>query len=392
MQIGEKVQEQYQIERILGQGSMGTTYRALELETGRPVAIKQLHVSRIQGWKALEMFEREATILKHLSHPRVPSYIDYFSQETQEGKQFLLVQEYVEGKTLKQLVEEGWRGTEQDILDIFIDLVDILAALHTLRPPVIHRDLNPKNIIISPNNDVYPRLNEVYLVDFGAVQDQMRTTFLGGSTIIGTFGYIPFEQFSGQTVPASDYYALGATLLYMLTHRHPSDFPADELKPQFEPFLHGSKSMLRLLQGLLEPSAKNRVASPEDIQRILDEYGPSDFEFSANRLKPADTKIEKHVDGPYDMSFRIPAQKVGLVVKRNILRLTPEHVQAHEEMLGIRSGELWRIPTGELQGSDLTWFFSNGNGSKKKHSILGINYGGETFKIADRLQKDEIHW
>ena len=392
MQIGERIQGQYQIKHVLGQGSMGTTYKALDLATGRPVAIKQLHLSRIQGWKALEMFERESKILKHVSHPRVPSYIDYFSQDTKDGKQFLLVQEYVKGKTLKQLVEGGWRGTEQEILDIFTDLVDILTALHTLRPPVIHRDINPKNIIISPNHEVYPRLHEVYLVDFGAVQDQMRTTFLEGSTVIGTFGYMPFEQFSGQTVPASDYYALGATLLYMLTHRHPSDFPAEELKPQFEPFLHGSNCMLRLLQGLLEPSAKNRISSPEAIQQILEEYGPDDLDFSANRLKPKSTRIEKHVDGPYDLSFRIPARKVGLVVKRNVLRLSPEHVQAHEEMLGIRSGELWRIPTADLQGSDLTWYFSNGNGSKKHHSVLGINYGGETFKIADRLQKDEIHW
>ncbi len=371
---------------------MGTTYKALDLDTGRPVAIKQLHLSRMQGWKALEMFEREATILKHLSHSRVPSYIDYCSQDTAEGKQFLLVQEYVEGKTLKQSIEEGWRGTEQEILDIFVDLVDILAALHALCPPVIHRDINPKNIIISPNNDVYPQINEVYLVDFGAVQDYMRTTFLGGTTVIGTFGYVPFEQFSGQTVPASDYYALGATLLYMLTHRHPSDFPSKELKPQFEPFLHGSKTMLRLLQGLLEPSAKKRVASPEDIKAILEDYGQENFELSTNAPKPPGSKIEKQLDGPYDMSFRIPTQKVGLVVKRNVLRLTPEHVHAHEEMLGIRSGELWRIPTAELQSSDLTWYFSNGNGSNKTHSVLGINYGGETFKIASRLDKDEIHW
>ena len=178
--------------------------------------------------------------------------------------QFLLVQEYIEGKTLQQLVEKGWRGTEAEILDMFWQLIHILAYLHTLHPPVIHRDINPKNILLSP-------LNEVFLVDFGAVQERIRTTFLGGSTIVGTYGYVPFEQFSGYPVAASDYYAVGATLLYMFSHRHPSDFPTEDMKPQFHESLHVSARLVRLLDGLLEPSVKQRIASPDQVRAILED-------------------------------------------------------------------------------------------------------------------------
>ena len=392
MNPGDIIQSRYKIEHVLGQGSMGMTYKALDLETRIPVAVKQLHLSRMQQWKTLEMFEREAKILQQLRHPRVPSYVDYCSLETPEGTQFLLVQEYVAGKTLKQLIEEGWRGTEADILEIFTDLVDILVALHAMCPPIIHRDINPKNIIISPNTQVFPAIKEVYLVDFGAVQDRIRTTSLGSTTIVGTYGYIPFEQFSGQAVPASDYYALGATLLYMLTHRHPSEFPAEDLKPQFEPFLKGISVVSHLLNGLLEPSVKKRVSSPEAIKKILDAHALDPAEQSASALKPATTAIGKTVEHPQHIAFRIPRQKIGVVVKHNVLHLTPQWLHIQEEILGFSSGELWRIPALEVQPSDITWFFGHRNGKKTERAVLGINHAGETFEIGEHLSKAEIEW
>ena len=392
MNIGETIQERYRIQRLLGQGSMGMTYKAFDLQTRRSVAVKQLHLARTQEWKTLEMFEREAKILQQLTHPRIPTYIDYFSLDTPEGMQFLLVQEYVEGKTLKQLIEEGWRASETDILDVFLDLVDILYSLHTVCPPVIHRDINPKNIIISSNTDVYPPINDIYLVDFGAVQDRIRTTFLGGTTIVGTFGYVPFEQFSGQAVPASDYYALGATLLYMLTHRHPSEFPTDDLRPQFEPFLHTSPTIIRLLNGLLEPSVKKRIDSPEHIREILEGGVPEILETKVSQVKPVSTKIEKVVESSEHLSFRIPRQKIGFVVKWTVLHLTPKWVQVREEVLGLSSGRLWRVPTAEIQPSDLTRYFKKEGRSKKSQPVLGINYEGETFDIGSQFDKAEIEW
>jgi len=391
MKSGEIVRGRYRIEEVLGQGSMGMTHKAFDLETRQHVAIKQLHLSRMQEWKTLEMFEREAHILQQLSHPRIPKYLEYCSIDSDGGTQFLLVQEYVEGKTLKQLIEEGWRGTEADVLDIFIDLLDILVYLHSLCPSVIHRDVNPKNIIISPNLHVTPTVNDVYLVDFGAVQDCIRTTVLAGTTVVGTYGYVPFEQFSGQAVPASDYYALGATLLFMLTHRHPWEFQTDEMKPQFEPFLKNSPGLALLLNGLLEPSVKKRLATPEQIKDIFAQYIPSSWWHPSDTKKPDDTKIEKIATTPGRLSFRIPSQNIGMALKHTVVHLTPEWLFAQEELLGFHSGELWRIPTLAVEASDLTWYFGKQHGANGQ-SVLGINHAGETHEIGTHLSKAEIQW
>lgn len=246
---------------------MALTYKALDLLNQRYVAVKQLRFEKIQEWKTLEMFEREAKILQHLKHHSIPEYIDYFMVETSSEVQFVLIQQYVEGSTIQQLVESGWRKTEAEIIEIFFQLLDVLSYLHSLHPPVIHRDINPKNIILSPDG-------QLYLVDFGAVQDIIRTTFLGGSTIIGTFGYIPFEQFTGCAMPASDYYAAGATLLYMLTHRHPSDFPIEQMTLNFQTHANVSPNVERLLHGLLTLSPDSRIASKEQASAILDAAMP----------------------------------------------------------------------------------------------------------------------
>ena len=237
--------------------------------------------------------------MKQLKHPQIPAYLDYHVAESASDVQFMLIQEYIEGNSLQQLVEKGWRGTETEILAIFWQAADILEYLHTLSPPVIHRDISPKNLLLSPTNTVY-------LVDFGAVQDRVRTTLRGGTTIVGTFGYMPFEQFQGQTVPASDYYALGATLLYLLTHRHPEDFPKDDLVIRFQPYLHASAPMTRLLEGLLEPAAENRLHSPEQLHAIFTEQAGK---LSKRALKPPNTKITRKVHRGNRLTFRLPLRE-----------------------------------------------------------------------------------
>ena len=119
MNLGETIRNRYQIEAVLGQGSMGTTYKALDLKTQCSVALKLLHFSRVQEWKSLELFEREAKILQQLDHPRIPAYIEYFAEETGTDVRFVLIQEYIAGKTLEQLVKAGWRGTEEEIAAFF---------------------------------------------------------------------------------------------------------------------------------------------------------------------------------------------------------------------------------------------------------------------------------
>ena len=83
---------------------------------------------------------------------------------------------------------------------------------------MIHRDIKPQNVILQPNR-------KIALVDFGAVQDTYSSTQVGGSTVVGTYGYMPPEQFRGKALPASDLYAIGATIIFLLTGRSPAELP-----------------------------------------------------------------------------------------------------------------------------------------------------------------------
>ena len=422
--IGKTLRKRYRIDAILGHGSMGTTYQARDLQRGRPVAVKILHFSRVNEWKVLEMFEREATILQQLNHPRIPSYIEYFSYDTEDEAQFVLVQEYIEGKTIEALVEKGWRGSEAEILELFSQLVSILEYLHGLNPPVIHRDINPKNIIFSSDG-------KVFLVDFGAVQERIRTTFLGGSTIVGTFGYVPFEQFSGQTVPASDYYAAGATLLYMLSHRNPSDFPTDKLKPDFRSSLHCSAHLLRLLDGLFEPDVTKRVASAKAVKRILKKgFGKKDLpDLRAEFLQPAKTRIKKFVTADGRLTLQIPKRDtrhgirrlaggaillflaggiaplgilgIGIVAfglnslfGRTVIELSPEWVNVRRQWFRFEYGHSKRIPTASIKKSDIVSYFEHSHGRRwrKRRSILSLNHAGKTLELGTKLSPQEAEW
>ncbi len=278
MNVGETLYGRYQIQKILGKGGMGMTYKAIDRETNQPVAVKRFHLPRAQDWQPLEMFKRESKLLQQLHHPNIPQYVDYFSIEPAPDRQFVLVQEYIQGTSLQQLIEEGGEYSQEEIRAITLQLVAILEYLHVLKPPVIHRDLNPKNVILTSEK-------RVYLVDFGAMQAKARMSAIEGTIIVGAFGYTPFEQFRGHAVPASDFYALGATLLFMLTKKHPSVILTRPRKTRFDEVLQISPLMARLLNGLLEHALEHRIATGREVRRILEEDALAASEKSGTIIK-----------------------------------------------------------------------------------------------------------
>ncbi len=211
------IAQKYRIINILGEGGSGITYLAENLQNNKTVALKALSLHRMTDWKAMELFEREAKILAQLNHRAIPDYLEYFDVDTDGEKHFYIAQQLAPGDSLAKLVENNWRTNEQQIKNIAKQILEILIYLHSLTPPVTHRDIKPQNIIY--DNE------KVFLVDFGAVQDTYYNTFMRGSTVVGTYGYMAPEQFRGQAVPATDLYGLGATLLFLLTHRSPQIFP-----------------------------------------------------------------------------------------------------------------------------------------------------------------------
>jgi serine/threonine protein kinase len=250
------INDRYTIGRQLGQGSNSITYEAIDRETNIQVAIKVVSLTQLDDWKKIELFEREAKILQQLNHSAIPKYLDYFQIETQSDLYFYLVQEQAPGKSLFQLVESGWHATETEVKNIARQILAILNYLHSLDPPIIHRDIKPNNLIRSEDGTIY-------LVDFGAVQNTYYNTLMRGSTVVGTYGYMAPEQFRGKALPASDLYSLGATLLYLLTHRSPAELPQDTLKLDFRNSVNISESFADWLEKILEPDLDDRFASAE---------------------------------------------------------------------------------------------------------------------------------
>jgi serine/threonine protein kinase len=248
------INERYQLQELLGEGSSGSTHRAIRLCDESFVAIKILSLRHLNDWKQLELFEREAKVLSQINHPQIPKYLDYFHIDTIDNRAFYIVQQLAPGKPLTDWVHSGWRGTEAEVRDIASQLLAILQYLHQQSPPLIHRDLKPHNIV--RNDD-----GQVFLVDFGAVQNVYQNTLLKGSTVAGTYGYMAPEQFRGLAVPASDLYGLGATILYLLTHRSPAELPQERLKLSFRNHVNISDHFADWLETMLEPDTTDRFSS-----------------------------------------------------------------------------------------------------------------------------------
>ena len=237
----------YEIISELRKGWYSTTYLSNDKQTQEKYIIKHFNIEKNES-KILSLVEREAKILKNVSHPQIPIFVDYFTLETESFIEIYLVQQYIEGKNIETLIKEGKYFTEKDVVKIAVQLTKILEYLHNFLPQIIHRDVKPSNIIITSDE-------RVYLIDFGSVKEKLtygKLSNSGLSTIIGTQGYMPIEQFEGKAVPGSDIYSLGLTLIYLLSHKEPLQIPKEGLYFKFQPFINVSEHFSKILQKMIE--------------------------------------------------------------------------------------------------------------------------------------------
>lgn len=256
------IADRYQVLRTLGQGAFGRTLLAHDQVAGRHVAIKVLDTSKVDSFKGFELFEREAAVLRSVRHHGVPEIYDSL-RATWEGRQAAsLVMEYIEGKSLATLIEERHHLDPTEASHILLELLGVLDYLHGRVPPILHRDIKPANIILRP--DGFPTL-----VDFGAVRSALHAPGHDGSTIVGTYGYMPYEQHMGQATPSSDLYALAATHLHLLTGRAPPEFMNDEGRIVVPEGLPGGARTRAVLARMLAPSPAARYQSAREVRQAL---------------------------------------------------------------------------------------------------------------------------
>jgi eukaryotic-like serine/threonine-protein kinase len=298
------LRDRYQILDVLGEGGVGITYRAQDLSNGQIVAIKALSLRRANDWKAIELFEREAKVLAQLHHPAIPQYIDYFQVDSERDRQFYIVQTLAAGDSLANLIEKGWEPTIDQVQDIAVQVLEILSYLHTLMPAVIHRDIKPQNLIRNSAGDIS-------LVDFGAVQDTYYTV-TGGSTVVGTYGYMAPEQFRGQAYFSTDLYGLGTTLLHLLTRLDPGVLPQKKLKIDFSGYTKIPQKLASWIDRLLEPDAQRRFETADRALAVL--QGRQELPLLADQ-KPAHSRIEL-VQSAGKLRVIIPAVGLSNTISR----------------------------------------------------------------------------
>ncbi len=241
--------------RIIGQGGMGSIYLADDLRLeGRQCAVKEVEHDKTLPAdvvkQARDQFQREATVLARLDHPNLPKVSDYFSI----GPRDYLVMDFVPGKDIRTMMTEARQSgsflQEEDVLDWANQLADALSYLHNQNPPILHRDIKPGNLKITPSG-------LLKLVDFGLVKlaapGEVTITILQGR---GTALYTPLEQYGGDsshTDTRSDIYSFGTTLYHILTNTPPLDAR--------ERFLHP--------EGLIAPRQLNPSISARTDRAIL---------------------------------------------------------------------------------------------------------------------------
>ena len=249
----------YPLLQELGQGSMASTY--LGWRNGQTFALKQLNPEWSQNNEAIARFQQQTQQLRAITHPGVPQIVDEFI----EGNQPVLVMEMVYGQTLADEVKTQGPLAQTEAIAIALEVCDILTELHDQPTPMVHGDIHPQHLI---RRQVLRSGQEIVLIDFGSMRHYGWNVGLPPSSV----GYTAPELQDALVTPRTDYYALGATLAYLLTGEDPALFYGHQeegYRLQCEYMTGLSPEMVTLIQYLTHPDPSHRPASVREIEQAL---------------------------------------------------------------------------------------------------------------------------
>ena len=261
----------YAIRSTIGQGGMGRTYLAQDLERFNETCVLKEFIppqdSQEVTEKAKELFRREASVLYQIRHPQVPDFRATFESE---GR-LLLVQDYVEGKNYRNLLldrlKSGQNFSENEIFTLMQQLLPVLSYLHGHN--IIHRDISPENLMLR-SQDQLP-----VLIDFGVVQEtnaKLNSQMgIPAATVAGKAGYAPPEQLqSGNAYANSDLYALAVTSIVLLTGKEPAElFDSINLAWNWQQFANVNPAFARVINQMLSYKPTNRYRSADEVMQAL---------------------------------------------------------------------------------------------------------------------------
>jgi serine/threonine protein kinase len=291
------LQSRYRVVRHLGNGGMGVVYEAVDLRLGHTVAVKQALTADAALW---QQFEREARLMARLNHPALPRVSDYFT----EGHRAFFVMQFVEGHDLAEIIAQQPGPFPRHAVVAWADqLLDALIYLHSRERQVIHRDIKPHNLKVTPTG-------QVVLLDFGLAKTQVADSAdpASSTSVFGyTPRYAPLEQIQDLgTTPQSDIYALGATLYHLFTGVKPPDALAraaalvsakpSPLKPANEVNLAVGSELAAILNCAMAQNPDERYRSAAEFREALRHVGRVDgvpeVEFIAHQAAIEATVVE----------------------------------------------------------------------------------------------------
>ena len=347
----------YRVLKVLGQGSFGRTYGALDLDCmNRPCVIKKFVAQGRDETleKAKELFTQEAQRLYELDHSQIPKLYAYFEQ----NDSLYLVQEYIQGQNLQKIYLHRGAFSEKQTLEILREILPVIEYIHA--HGVLHRDIKPDNIMRRiPNKDKGTNKGELVLIDFGGAKQVTGSVLTGMSTAIYTPGYAAMEQMMGRPCKASDLYALGATCVRLLTGCMStgilSGVEEDELydiensrwvwRERLEAKgITISQKLGKIFDKLLEPFVQNRYQSAQEVLAALNADDDSQSSQSLSGDSVGASGVESKV---FSQNFQF--ELIAVDAQGKINKSQTEEVKCYQVDLGNDFVlEIIAIPGGKL--------------------------------------------
>lgn len=269
LEVGALVDGKYKILNKVGQGGMSVVYLAMNERANKQWAIKEVRKDGVSDFEVVKQnLVAETDILKKLNHRHLPSIIDVIDME----ESFLIVMDYIEGITLKQVLEREGVQPQDRVVEWAKQICDVLGYLHSRKPPIVYRDMKPSNVMLKPDGNIT-------VFDFGTAREY-KSGNSEDTTCLGTKGYAAPEQYGGrgQTDARTDIYCLGATLYHLLTGHNPSQ-PPYEMRPirQWNPNL--SSGLERIILKCTAANPNDRYQTCAELMYALDHYTELDDEY-----------------------------------------------------------------------------------------------------------------
>lgn len=266
LEIGSVIDDKYRVLSKIGQGGMSVVYLAMNERANKPWAIKEVRKDGVDNYEVIKQGQiAETNLLKKMRHTNLPSIVDVIDKDDS----FLIVMDYIEGKTLSDILDEGGAQPYKDVIEWSKQLCDVLGYLHNRKPAIIYRDMKPSNIMLKPDGNVV-------LIDFGTARE-FKEKNIADTTCLGTQGYAAPEQFGGmgQTDPRTDIYCLGATMYHLVTGHNPS-LPPYEMYPirRWNPAL--SSGLESIIIKCTQRNPDDRYQSCAELMYALEHYEQED--------------------------------------------------------------------------------------------------------------------